>query len=135
MTFVDIVNGTNSNDRRTLRYDPTGGHDIILDHYTGAASNTSATQNNATIDADLPYLARGRWNVAILPDFATPTGYSAIRVEQSPAVGETNGRTVVWTPSATVLDVLRLGHDGSTSIMSGGIFRLRLSARERKVAG
>jgi hypothetical protein len=135
-TIADLSNGSDSNDRRRLWWDADGGGaDVVLDHYTSAAANTTATQANTTIDPAEPWKARGRWNRALVPDAATPTGYSLIRVEQGATVEDTDGRVATWTASTTAPDLLRLGHDGSTSILSGGIFGVRISARERKVAG
>jgi hypothetical protein len=135
-TIADLSNGSNSNDRRRLWWDAgAGGGDVVLDHYTGAASNTTATQANTTIDPAEPWFARGRWNRALVPDAATPAGYSLVRVEQAAIIEDTDGRGSTWTPTTTAPDLLRLGTDGSSSILSGGIFNVRISARERKVTG
>lgn len=130
-TVAELSNGTNDNDRRTIRWNAAGTPTIDTDHCdSGGVANTSAQIADAsTMDPELPLTYRLRWNRAGVRD-ATTT-YTSVRAEQE---GETtltdSGRGASWTASATPVDQLDVGHEDGASVAGGLVFGVTVRARE-----
>jgi len=128
-TIARAWNGANTNDNRQLRL-VTGN--VVGKHSTGAGTNTDATISIAGIDTAIRYQARLRWQRVGLRD-GTATEYTSARAEQGATVEAATGRTADWTPSATALQIVDLGHDDGSDVATGVIGRVRLRAREPRL--
>jgi hypothetical protein len=129
--LVTARNGTNANDRRTIRYD--SGGDLQGVHLTGVAASDTAAVTPSSIDTGAAFTARLRWAQAGLLDGASAGGYTSIRVEQSAVVETGAGRASTWTPGTAELVRVDLGHDDGSDAARAAISRVRLRAREPRL--
>ena len=127
-TIARAWNTSNANDNRQLRL--VSG-DLVGKHATSAGTNTDATAT-LTLDTATRYQARLRWQVVGLRD-GTSSEWTSVRGEQGATVDTATGRTATWTPSATALTRVDVGHDGGTDVAAGSIARIRLRAREPRL--
>jgi hypothetical protein len=127
-TIVRAWNATNANDNRQLRL--VAGA-LVGKHATGAGTNTDATAT-LTIDTAIRYQARLRWQRVGLRD-GTASEWSSVRAEQGATVDTATGRTADWSPSATALQQVDIGHDDGSDVAAGAFARVRLRAREPRL--
>ena len=106
-TIARAWNTSNANDNHQLRL--VSG-DLVGKHATSAGTNTDATAT-LTLDTATRYQARLRWQVVGLRD-GTSSEWTSVRGEQGATVDTATGRTATWTPSATALTRVDVGHDG-----------------------
>ena len=140
--FVDVVpvdtgsytlarawNGTNANDNRQIRVNAGA---IEGKHATSAASNTSATISVPTIDTTVRYTSRLRWARCALVD-GTSSEFTSVRAEQGATVDTATGRSSTWTPSATEVTRVDVGHDNGADVALAHFGRIRIRAREPRL--
>lgn len=127
----DLWNGTDDDDRRTVRWDATGD-DITTDHFDGTGViNTTAQINSTTLVATTPATYRLRWCRAGI--IHPTTALTIIRAEQGATTEVDIGRVSFWTPSAVPVDTLDLGHSDNAGVAAGLVYSARVSTREPKL--
>jgi hypothetical protein len=125
--LVDITNGANAHDQRTLYVD--GSDSLSFDHYDGAGTVNTSTVASSTWDA--LWSARGRWCRAFLTDGSNKTAGAIF----GDAVTDPSnyGRTAAWTPSTQQLNQINLGISGLGAPLPCLIREVILRAREDRL--
>lgn len=118
--FVNVHNGTNDNDRRTLAINTTGTQ-WEFTHYTGAGSGNTSEINEGFSGFDV----RGRWNRAGLLEASSAFAgvYNASAQDYD--------RAATWTAGTVALDEIDVGSDGTgATAVHALITSLTLRSRE-----
>ena len=130
-TIAELSNGTNDNDRRTLRFaygSPTST--ISSDHCNATGSADTSAQKASAIVVSDPFTSILRWNQAATFDGSAV--FSQLRIEQGATVETDTGRGATFTASTTAVDQLDLGHEDGANVMAGLVLSARVTTRERK---